>query len=216
MIVQRWLLPVLIAVAVMIALQATLFANPEPTVDELTNYLQTNQLEVGTETVDGRQQIYYAYDDIKIFVTDNDRNHIHPVANKRFMAWEEISDGQSQIVVYDVLTQASQQVTSFTNNQNPAIASDGRVVWERWVDEKWQIFYYGGGSAIQQLSFDDSSVRPTIQGDKVAFAQVSSVDRLWRVIQYDLTTRQTTEVNSSNGEQAWPRFQPDGTLSTTP
>jgi hypothetical protein len=211
--ILSWLGPILLALVLTFGLSRP-FAQAAPTPDELAAYLETNSLEVGIDSVSGRQQVYYIYNGDKIFITSDDFNHIQPISNKQYIAWIEIIDGKGQLFLYNALTGAVQQVTSSSNNERPALSNDGRVVWERWIDEKWQIFYYDGGTLLKQLSFDDFSVRPTIYGNNAAFAQLSSSDGLWHVITYDLTTDQTQSINSSDGGQAWPQYNDDGSLAT--
>lgn len=212
---KNWAIPVIIALAAVFGLNQALAATP-PTTDELTEYLQSNQLQVGSESIDGRQQIYYEYSGNRIFITSSSNNHIHPVAAGRFITWEEVIKGESQVIVYDVLNQTSLSLSTFSNNQNPVVDSQGQVVWERWIDEKWQIIYYDGALTTKQLSFDSTAIRPDIRGTEVVFAQYSAADDLWHNIKYDLVTDQTTDLGGSNGTAAWPHFNEDGSVSGEP
>lgn len=207
----RWGVPVVLSGLIIMGYH-TISASPEPTADELVSYLESNPLNVGSETVGGYQQIYYAIDERRVFITDEPQNSRQPAASNEYVVWVQDVDGNSQIMLHNVLTKATLIISGDSTNQNPVIDGD-RIAWEKWVNESWQIFYYDG-TAIRQLSQNHVSVRPVIEGEEVAYAQKLSQDNTsWRVVRHNLTSNTQEVVLTDDESNAWPHFI-DGVLET--
>ena len=185
-----------------------------PTSNELAVYLQTNSLDVGTETVDGYQQIYYNYNGHQVFLTTAAYSHLHPVVSGEFVAWQGQIDGAGQIFVYDVLTSALTQITSAGTNQNPFLYQN-TVTWESWLDDRWQIFYFDGFQVTQITADTNPSVRPSTNGRQVIYAEQFPATSTWQTRSYDISTGQTNTVKEGNEvSTAYPKFMSDGSIKT--
>lgn len=192
-----------------ILIDAQISANPAPSKAELQTYLEDHALKVGSESTGGYQQIFYIYNDVKIFITKNQNNHTHPVISGRYMAWEEVIDGFPQIILYDVLNKTELQVTQTGTNLSPAIWKN-QIVWVGLDNGLRQIFYFDG-KQTKQLSFDNTSLRPAIRDNIIAYAQYTgNQENPWRVVSYDLDRAPNEDpyqiVNEGTEENAWPHF----------
>jgi beta propeller repeat protein len=207
-----WVLPAVVAVGVIFGVNSLVTADTPPNTDQLAQYLQTNSLDPAVESVEGYQQIYYRYNGQKVFLTGANYSHIKPVASGEYVAWEGLNSGAGQIYIYNVLTDALTQVTSASTNQNPAIYQN-TVAWESWQDNSWQIFYYDGFS-VKQISADGvPSVRPSIQGHQIIYAEQFSDG--WASLSYDLTTGQYTVIKTGDeASTAYPHFAANGSIKT--
>jgi beta propeller repeat protein len=207
-----WLAPLAVAVGIVLGVNSLVTADTPPDTNQLAQYLQTNTLNTAVESVEGYQQIYYTYNGQKIFLTGANYSHTQPVVSGEYVAWEGLINGAGQIYVYDVLTQALTQVTSASTNQNPAIYQN-TVAWESWQDNSWQIFYYDGFS-VKQISADGvPSVRPTIRGRQIIYAEQFSDG--WAAMSYDLSSGQYTVLRTGDeASTAYPHFEADGSVKT--
>jgi len=196
----------------MFGVHAAVTADTPPTTDQLAQYLQNNALDVTTDTVDGYQQVYYHYQGQKVYITGAVYNHTHPAASGEYVVWEGLADNHGQIYLYDVLTDALIRIVSPGTSENPSLFQDS-VVWEEWLNDSWQIFYYNGFT-IQQVSVDNvPSVRPSINAHQVIYAE--QFPTYWQTISYDIASGQRTVImQGDESSTAYPHFAPDGTIRT--
>ena len=210
--VTAWALPLLLSLGVLFGVHSFATADTAPTTDELKSYLQTNQLEVGTDTVDGYQQIYYMWKGSRVFMTAANYSHIKPVASGEYVAWEGQLNGAGQIFLYDVVTQTLTQVTSAGTNQNPSIYNN-MVMWESWDTDHWVVYCYDGIGVYQLTSSGYSAVRPKSDGKQIVFAELQPDG--WEAWSYDLTSGQYTLLKTGDeSSTAYPHFGPDGSVRT--
>lgn len=211
--ITGWILPVTLTVGLLIGLHSFARADTPPSASEIQQYLTTNSLHVGTETVNGHQQVFYDFTNYRhIFITNTDYNNIHASASGQYITWQGLTNAGSQIFRYDLLNDSLIQLTSTGTNQNPFIYQD-KLAWESWVDDRWQVFYYDGLNYRQLTNGQNSSIRPVVNGQQVIYAeQVSST---WRAIAYDIQSGQYTKLREADEPStAYPRLASDGTVST--
>ncbi len=215
--IVAWGVPVLIVGCLLFVVNTRLSANPEPTRPELESYLQTNNLPVGAESVDGFQQVYYIHNGVKVFVTKDRRNHMKPVTSGRYVSWSEVINGFPQIVLYDFLDKTRIQITQTGTNLDPDIWGD-KIVWEGTSGGLQQVFYFDG-TEVAQISHDYMSVRPKIKDNNIIYAQYipDEVDQ-WRVISHIIDGSRGVnpdQVIVQGGEEiAWPRFDGENIKTT--
>ena len=211
-IATNWSLPLMLSLGLLFGVHSFVQADTPPSSSELADYLQTNALDVGTETIDGYQQIYYNYNGNRVFLTGAPYSHLHPVVSGEYVAWQGQIDGAGQIFVYNVLTGAHTQVTSAGTNQSPAIYRN-TVTWESWLDDRWQIFYFDG-MQVTQVTFDaNPSVRASGNGQQIIYAEQFPTD--WQARSYDIATGQTTTIKQGDeASTAYPKFMGDNSIKT--
>src|SRR3989338_10475120 len=136
--VVRWVAPLVVA--------ALLFGIVQPAFAEffgqdvsLAEYVATNNVEVGSETVDGYQQVFYVFNGLKKFITQGSQNSSQAVTDKAYIPFSTAVNGAGQIFLYHIPSDTTIQITQSGTNLQPRI-SDGKVVWEGWVVDTWQVF----------------------------------------------------------------------------
>lgn len=197
--VAAWLLPAGFSLVLLFGVRALARADAPPSTDELAAYLQHNQLNLGVDSQGGYQQIYYMYQGHKVYLTGASYSHTNPVSSGEYVAWEGLTNGSSQIFVYDVLTHVLTQLTSTGTNQNPAIYAN-IVMWEGWTGQHWAVFYYDGVNVYQLTTGDTSAIRPRSDGKSIIFAEQDTSG--WKTYRYELPTGQYYIVNSGNERTA--------------
>lgn len=155
----------------------------------LSSYLLSEDLEVGVETVEGQDQIYYLFEDQKIFITEGSWNNKQPKSNGEYITYVKEINGQGQIFLYHVLTKKTVQLTSIGPNLNPSISTQGKVVWEGWTynpdgSGTWQIFVFDG-TKINRITQGDISINASIDGEYVLYTRKNSLGE-WRSEVYSI------------------------------
>lgn len=197
-VVRKWILPVVLGIATVSVLTTTIFANTEPSSAELQTYLQNNQLGVGARTVNGYQQIYYNYNSTDYYISSGVQNNRGAIADGQYVAWTTETQQGDQIVLYNVLTKTTLQLTSSRTNKNPSI-SGNRVVWQTWTGSRWAVYYYNGSTTSLLSAATSSAVRPSIYQNTVVYSERQNTGT-WRSLSYNTTNAITTVINT--GTQA--------------
>lgn len=159
----------------------------------VTNSVQSvaKNIEVGSEDVDEFQQVFMVIDGNKKFLTEKRENSFDPVTDGSYVVWVTQINGAGQIFRYDISSGQILQITSSSTNLNARV-SGGKVVWERWIGDKWQIFLFDGVTT-RQLTEGDVSFNPDIEGNNIVFARQSSKGEL-RAVKYIIGGSQTEDI----------------------
>jgi hypothetical protein len=195
---RRWDLPVIIAIAVIFISHNT-FLGASPTPQQMLDYLNAgNQLEVGTEPDEGFLQIYYVFDEEKIFITEAPTMNGQPQSSAEFITYTQVINGQRQVMQYNVLTGTTTQLSSGPVNMAPKIYLNW-VVWQSWADEGWHVMFYDGVSTrqISDPAFG-SAVRPVVGEDKIRFTQ--ELDGEYTLREYIPSTDLLSEIEPDEGQ----------------
>lgn len=208
-----WFLPVVISLALFVGVRPTL-AEMSTFEEELSILLQTDGVEVGSESVDGFTQIYYIFDGEKKFVTDGSQNSRQPHSAGEYIVWVTDVNGAGQIFLYHIPSGKLIQLTYYGTNLEPKVSKNGNVAWEGWVDqhdsenrlvsEGWQILVFDG-KTIKQITQGDLSVDPDIEGDFIVYARKGSAG-LWRSVAYSIAEDKHIDVTSGSEGEA-PRLE---------
>lgn len=179
-ILRSWLIPLVVGAGIF-AISRPILADFLEQEEQLRQQLATQAVEVGSETVHGYQHVYYAHEGKKRFVTDDSRNSFSPVASGEYLAWVTSINGAGQIFLHDIPTEATVQLTHSSTNLNPSIHGNN-VAWERWMVDRWQVFFFDGVRTVQ-LTEGDLAVEPHVTGEGVLFARKSESGE-WRAERY--------------------------------
>lgn len=204
---KHWGLPFLTAVGAFLIIQAIFFGTKEPTRGDLESYLKKGNIPVFSDSVEGYQQIFYRFNNVKVYISSNQQNHINPVSSGKYVSWAEIINGTNQLFLYDLLEKTKIQLSFSGTNFNQSMDGD-RVVWERVVNEKTQIYYFDGTSS-KQISYEHDSQRPRIKGGQIVFAQRLD-NKKWRNMLYTIDSNKLTVISEvEGGSNAHPHFTGD-------
>lgn len=201
--ITSWLIPFAVALGLFLAVRPSLAQLGEGEA-QLEGYLSSNAVEVGEETVEDRRQVYYVVDGKKIFITEGNLNSRQPDADGEYVTFVTDVNGAGQVFLHHIPSGADVQLTNSSTNLQPEVSSSGMVVWERWIDEGWQIFLFDGKS-IKQLTSGDVSVNADIEGDRVVYARQGG-DGEWRAVMYTISSGESQEI-ARGVEAKRPRFE---------
>lgn len=125
---------------------------------------------------DGDLEIYLQDDSLTLKLTDNLYDDDAPVFDPltRRAAWHTLINDRYQIVVYDAGVVRQVTHTSY-NNTNPSLQG-GRVAWQGWEDDNWEIF----STTIPPLSDPFVVERHTYSPENDMFPQVSGSYLTWQ------------------------------------
>lgn len=203
--VRSWVLPALVAVIVVFGLHPGVKADPAPTTDELTTYLGSHNLSLGTDLVNGYQQVYYTYNGRQVYITTASYNHAYATASGAYVTWEGVYGDGGQIYMYNVLTKSEIRLSDRGTNSQPSIYKN-TVVWRVWDGHYWQIDYYDGMTVRRITEGSNSAVRPSINGQKIIYAQQVAVND-WQAQAYDIASRQIITIRRGDEvSTAYPMF----------
>lgn len=188
-----WVLPLLVAFGIFVFVRPTL-AQIIGTEAGITQYLATNDVEVGEETVSGYRQVYYVYGGRKNFVTEGSFNSRMPHSVGEYMSWVTDINGAGQVYLMHIPTRVILQLTNTSTNLQPKVSRQGMVVWERWVVDRWHVFLFNGNSTLQ-LTTGDVSVNPHIEDDYVVFSS-KDTEGIWRAYGYSISQEKSVLVDT--------------------
>lgn len=176
-----------------------------PSPQQLAEYVKSHKLEVKSDTINGYAQVYYVYDNVKVYVTSGSKNHYSPFHNGEYLTWVEPVNGSPQVVLYNLIHKTRLQLTFSGSNSNAKV-DDGKVVWERTYDDDTAIYYFD--KDVKRISEAYPSLYPVIKGDQVLYAQ-NLGDNKWRSMLYSTSSGQTTILARGDFNVARPYFEGD-------
>jgi len=162
---------------------------------------------------EGDREIFY-FDGVEVQrITNNSYDDFAPVFDDETLriVWQAMLNDRLQIMVHDVPTNTTRQITTTReNSSNPSIAGD-TVVWQEWIGTNWEIMItdiddIGQEFEIEQLT--DNMVHdmfPAAYDGLITWQ--SERGSSWEVVVYDLHTekKQTLEKNEGTKYEN-PRF----------
>ena len=191
--IKTWIVPLIVSIVLFITARPILAQQFQWEIT-LVDYLKSNNVGIGSEEKNGYRQIYYTYNENKVFITDTNYTNSQPVTEKEYIAWQAQIDNGWRIFLYHIPTNITTELTQSGNNVNPQV-SGGKVAWERQVDGVWQIFLFDG-TKIYQLTQGDMSLNPDIEGNVIVYGRKDLSG--WRASAYSLIEKK--EVDITTGE----------------
>lgn len=160
----------------------------------LSEFLESPEIEIGEEVVDGYSQVFYILDGEKIYVNKNNQNKRHAYANGDYIVWVGDINGAGQIYRYHIPTGSILQVTGTSTNIKPHVSKEGKVAWEHWVadEDTWQIMAFDGARTTR-LTSGDMSVNPFIEGDYIVYGR-RGVAGTWRSVAYSISEKESKDI----------------------
>lgn len=148
----------------------------------------------------GDMEIYVMQNGEQIQVTDNAIDDASPYydARSKSIVWHRLVNDRYQIISYDVETQAETQLTDTSvNNMEPTKNGD-YVVWQRWVQNNWEIILREGETETQITDSIEHDIAPHIRGDLIIW-NVRSSDGSQSLMTYDISTESFNEIRDTDG-----------------
>ena len=192
---KAWILPLLLSLVIFVAVRPVLAQQLDM---GLSDYIKTNDLQVGAEVVNGYQQVFYIYQGNKHFITNESRNSNNPYTKGSYIVYVSSFNEAGQVFLFDIVANTKTQLTFLGTNLNPKVDDRGRVVWESWDGTTWQIYFFDGKS-IKELTGGDLSLNPEISGDFITYGR-RDISGTWRAILYSIKDKKTMDITV--GEKA--------------
>lgn len=209
------LIKILIVLFIVVAMSVSYFLYLKaskingPTRNDLLIYLEQHNLRVGTDDDGDYQQVFYLYENQKIYVTNESSNHTNAISKGRFIVWLETpyQQNSSLLYQYDVLSRTKTQLTFYGTAERPDMY-ENKVVWEDRNGDEPEIHYFDGNKITRISNNEYPSVRPAIYKNRIAYAQQISTTE-WRVMVYDTLTQKERVFIWGGSNIAWPSFNGD-------
>jgi len=149
---------------------------------------------------EGDREIYY-FDGVTVRrITNNSYDDFAPVFDEETqrVVWQANIADRMQIMLYDLPTNTTRQVTTGrTNSSNPDIRSS-TIVWQEWVDTNWEVMLatvHGVGEEFTIERLTDNAVHdlfPRVYDNVVTWQ--SERGRSWEIVVYDFATKKRTTL----------------------
>lgn len=146
---------------------------------------------------EGDREIYY-FDGVEVFrITNNSYDDFAPVFDDETLhiVWQAMLNDRLQIMVHEVPTNTTRQITtSRQNSSNPSIERD-MVVWQEWVGTNWEIMMTDVDTNGQEFEIEQLTDNAVHDMFPVAYDGLVTWQRergsSWEIVVYDLGTRKS-------------------------
>lgn len=176
--------------------------------DEVTNNApQMEDALYAAVDASGDKEIYLRTKGVLQQLSDNQLEDDAPFYDPKSetVVWHRLVQGRYQIVSYDLTTK---QETILTANQQNDMepARDGvYTVWQRWVENNWEIVLHDGVSETQITDNEQHDIAPSIRGGYVMWNTTRNSEHAVEV--YDIATGMHSMIADEAGAQILnPRF----------
>lgn len=149
---------------------------------------------------DGDLEIFLVKDGAKTQITSNLIDDASPYYDEysKTIVWHRLVNDRYQIISYDIATGEESQMTSGNvNNMEPTRHGD-YTVWQRWVDNNWEIILYESGKEKQLTDSPRHDIAPHVRGPLVIWNSRSN-DGTQSLKTYDIQSRTYTTIADGDG-----------------
>ena len=155
---------------------------------------------IAAPDADGDLEIYLVRDGVRTQITHNVVDDASPYYDEysKTIVWHRLINDRYQIISYDVKTGEEEQLTNTSvNNMQPTRHGD-YTVWQRWVDNNWEIVLYDGHNEKQITDSPRHDIAPHIRGPLVIWNSRSN-DGTQSLMTYDIKDRTYTTIADGEG-----------------
>lgn len=188
---KSWLIPLVVG-SLLFLIARPVFAEIIEREANLAQYIAASDVEVGVEAIDGFSQVYYLFNGEKKFISKRGSTNRQPYPKGEYITYVRDINGAGQIFLYHLTTESTTQLTQASTNLLPKVSRDGRLIWQRWVGDRWQIFLFDGTS-VSQISEGDTSFSPEISRNYVVYT-TQDVAGTYKAILYSIDTEKSVDI----------------------
>lgn len=172
--------------------------------------------EVATVSDGSRTHVTLNIDGELIQVSSGSANFRKPFRRGDFVVWLEVPQEKAEkyVIRYHIPTQTQLRLTSAGVSQHARVNTQGAVVWQQWVDDAWQVFYFDGQTTKQVTEGTVARINPDIYDTKIVYAE-RLLGKAWNIVEWSVETEEATIVPSSEGEK-YPLYEGNSLLFVTP
>ncbi len=152
----------------------------------------------------------------QIQVSSGSANFRKPFRRGDFVVWLEVPQEKAEkyVIRYHIPTQTQVRLTDSGASQHARVNTQGAVVWQQWVDDTWQVFYFDGETTKQITEGSIARINPDIYDKKIVFAE-RQAGKAWNLIEWSAETGERTIVPNSEGEK-YPLYEGDSLSFVSP
>lgn len=149
---------------------------------------------------DGDLEIFLVRDGERYQITSNTVDDASPYYDERTntMVWHRLINDRYQIISYDIETGEEEQITDTTVNNMEPVRHGDYTVWQRWVEDNWEIVLFDGRSETLLTDSAQHDLAPHIRGTLVIW-NTQSNDGTHSLRTYDIENGTYTTIQDSEG-----------------
>lgn len=157
---------------------------------------------------DGDQEIFVAvggkYTQITHNLYDDTAPYFDEISNS--IVWQRLTEGRYQIVSYNITSEKETVLTNNTVNDMEPSRSGEYTVWQRWIEDNWEVMLYDGKEEVQITHSTTHDIGAHVKGGYVIWnTNNTRGERL--VMVYEIETGLTSEIKDIDGGMVEnPRF----------
>ncbi len=150
--------------------------------------------------VDGDLEIFLVRGGERFQLTHNTVDDASPHYDEysQSIVWHRLIDDRYQIVTYDVETGEETQLTNTSVNNMEPSRHGNYTVWQRWVQNNWEIILYDGTVEKQITDSARHDIAPHVRGPLVIWNSQSN-DGTQELKTYDIQNRTYTTIADGDG-----------------
>ncbi len=172
--------------------------------------------EVATISDGSRTHVNLNIDGDLIQVSTGSANFRKPFRRGDFAVWLEVPQEKAEkyVIRYHIPTQTQLRLTSTGVSQHARVNTQGAVVWQQWVADAWQVFYFDGQTTKQVTEGTVARINPDIYDTKIVYAE-RLPGKSWNLVEWSAETNKSTTVPNSEGEK-YPLYEGDSLSFVSP
>lgn len=149
---------------------------------------------------DGDLEIFLVRDGQRYQVTYNEVDDASPYFDElsNTIVWHRLINDRYQIISYDIESGEEEQLTHASVNSMEPARHGEYTVWQRWVENNWEVILYDGTEKIQITQSARHDIAPHIRGPLVIWNSQSN-DGSQELRTFDIKSRTQTTIADSEG-----------------
>ncbi len=146
---------------------------------------------------EGDREIYY-FDGVEVHrITNNGYDDFAPVFDEdtKRIAWNAMIQDRTQVMLHDIQTQTTRQVTQSSNTAGTPHLFHDSLVWQEWVDTNWEVFRADADALAAGADASAERLTDNVVHDMFPRAYEGLITwqrekgHSWEVVVYDLRTQ---------------------------
>ncbi len=150
--------------------------------------------------MDGDLEIFLVRNGAQTQVTDNFVDDAAPFfdQNSETIVWHRLIDDRYQIISYDLASGEEVQLTKSGGNNMEPIRQGRYTVWQRWVNNNWEIILHDGTKEVQVSHASAHDIAPYIHGSLIVWNRYGATGEK-TIEMYDIASETYVTVDDPEG-----------------
>lgn len=149
--------------------------------------------------VDGDKEIFIEKDGVVSPITNNIFEDDAPFydTSSETIVWHRLISGRYQIISFDIDTEKETQVTNDRYNNMYPSSRNGKMVWQGWVGNDWEIFLFQGNELTMITDNTTHDITPSVNGTHIIWQSFET--GVWQMKVYDIQTKEIDTIEDTDG-----------------